>query len=464
MKSLFAVFLLTSSVVAAEPRAYRDVAYAEPKNERQTLDVYAPAEKGKDRPVVVWIHGGGWRAGDKRDVQKKPEAFVEKGFVFVSTNYRFVPKATVKEMTADIAKAIRWVHDHAKEFGGDPNSIFVMGHSAGAHLAALVCTDDRYLKAEGLSLAMIKGCVPVDTAVYDVAKQIESVAPTQAARAASYRSTFGDSQSQKELSPVTYVAKGKNIPPFLILHVADRPDSGAQSRTLAETLEGAGVSAKVVAAEGKDHGTINSELGLAEDGPTKALWEFVDGVLKKSSVEEEDGGEEGFASLFNGTDLTGWEYGPVPVTKKPISEKLEGKPATSDGVFSVRDGMIVASGKRIMALYTAQQFNKDFQFKLEFRVGTEKPKDNSGIYIRGPQLQLDAVTEGGLTGVFKKLTKFKPGDWNEIEITVTGTEAICKCNGEMIGKPMTVPEMGTIGLQSEYGAFEFRKIEIKEGK
>lgn len=172
--------------------------------------------------------------------------------------------------------------------------------------------------------------------------------------------------------------------------------------------------------------------------------------------------EEGFTSLFNGTDLTGWDYGPVPVTKKPIIEKLEGKTATNDEVFKVRDGMIAASGKRIMAIYTDREFNKDFQFKLEFRVGTEKPKDNSGIYIRGPQLQLDAVTEGGLTGVFKKMTKFKPGDWNEIEITVTGTEAVCKCNGEMVGKAMSVPEKGTIGIQSEYGEFEFRRIRVKE--
>ena len=77
-------------------------------------------------------------------------------------------------------------------------------------------------------------------------------------------------------------------------------------------------------------------------------------------------------------------------------------------------------------------------------------------------MDVDAVTEGGLTGVFKKLNKFKPGDWNEIEITVTGTEAISKCNGEVIGRPMTVPEAGTIGLQSEYGEFEFRRIRIKE--
>ncbi|HTU22118.1 MAG TPA: DUF1080 domain-containing protein [Gemmataceae bacterium] len=172
--------------------------------------------------------------------------------------------------------------------------------------------------------------------------------------------------------------------------------------------------------------------------------------------------EEGFSALFNGKDLTGWQYGPVPVTKKPIIEKLEGKTATKDKVFAVSEGAIVANGKRTMALYTAKEYNKDFQFKLEFRTTAEKPKNNSGIYIRGPQLQLDAVTEGGLTGVFKKLKKFKPGDWNEIEITVKGAEAVCKCNGERIGKPMKIAATGTIGLQSEHGQFEFRRIRIKE--
>src|SRR5215475_4811085 len=164
MRILIAVTLLIATgEVAAEPKIQRDVPYVEPKNERQTLDVYAPTTGG-DHPIVFWIHGGGWRQGNKSGVQQKPQAFVDKGFVFVSTNYRFVPQVTVKDMTGDIAKAIRWAHDHAKDFGGNPNSIFVMGHSAGAHLAALVCTDDRYLQAEGLSLSLIKGCVPVDTA------------------------------------------------------------------------------------------------------------------------------------------------------------------------------------------------------------------------------------------------------------------------------------------------------------
>lgn len=276
--AVLSLLLFAFLLPADESKVHRGLAYAEPKNERQTLDVYA-APEGKDRPVVLWIHGGGWRRGDKASVQKKPQAFVEKGFVFVSTNYRFVPRVTVKEMAGDIAKAIRWVHDHAKDYGGDPRSIFVTGHSAGAHLAALVCTDDRYLKAEGLSLSVIKGCVPVDVSVYDIPMRLKDGG---AVPPATFTEVFGKTEeSHRDLSPVTHIARGKNIPPFLILHVADRPETKAQSHWLAGKLKEAGVAAQVVAAEGTTHGTINSNLGSPKDSPTRRMWEFMARALKQ---------------------------------------------------------------------------------------------------------------------------------------------------------------------------------------
>jgi acetyl esterase/lipase len=271
------IFILAPLLVS-EPKAHRDLAYAGTKNDWQTLDVYAPAG-GKGHPVVVWVHGGGWQAGDKKDVDKKLQAFVDKGFVLVSVNYRLLPdKVTIQQMAQDVAKAIRWTHDHAGDYGGDPDTMFVLGHSAGAQLAALVCTDERYLKAEGLPLTPIKGCVPVDGDTYDVPLQIQTV---EQRRADIYRKKFGDADSQKDLSPVTHAAKGKDIPPFLILHVAGHPETKAQSQRLAKALQEAGVSAKAYPAEGKNHTTINADLGLADDKPTQALFEFLGGVLKK---------------------------------------------------------------------------------------------------------------------------------------------------------------------------------------
>jgi len=173
MKAVAAFLLLGASAFASETKVHRDLAYTEPKNERQTLDVYAPAE-GKEHPVVFWIHGGGWQTGDKSDVHDKPQAFVTRGFVFVSTNYRLLPNVDMETIIRDVAKSLGWVHNHIAEYGGDPKRIFVMGHSAGAQLAALVCIDDRYLKADGVPFDVLKGCVPVDGDTYDVPAIIET--------------------------------------------------------------------------------------------------------------------------------------------------------------------------------------------------------------------------------------------------------------------------------------------------
>ena len=208
----------------------RNIPYADPAEERQVLDVYSPPN-AKNLPVVFWIHGGGWQGGDKTDVQIKPKVFTDKGFVFVSTNYRLLPSVDMATIVRDVAKSIRWVHDHIAEYGGDPNRLFVMGHSAGAQLAALICTDERYLKAEGLSLAIIKGCVPVDGDTYDVPAIIETAETRRRVHGLpqakfGHREKFGnDPAKHRDFSAVTHVAKDKGIPPFLILYVADHPDT-----------------------------------------------------------------------------------------------------------------------------------------------------------------------------------------------------------------------------------------------
>ncbi|WP_406698222.1 alpha/beta hydrolase [Singulisphaera sp. Ch08] len=277
-------FALLSEAQAQDVK--RNIAYADPAQERQVLDVHSP-RNAKDLPVVFWIHGGGWQAGDKTSVQIKPQAFMDQGFVFVSTNYRLLPNVDMATIVRDVAKSIRWVHDQIAEYGGDPERIFVMGHSAGAQLAALICTDDRYLKAEGLSLAITKGCVPVDGDTYDVPAIIETAETRrrvhdQPQAKYGHREKFGnDPAKHRDLSAVTHVAKDKGIPPFLILHVAEHPDTSAQAQRLASVLKSAGVSVKVVGAQESNHNKINADLGLPNDPATKALFEFVGDALKK---------------------------------------------------------------------------------------------------------------------------------------------------------------------------------------
>ena len=264
----------------------RDIPYAAPAHERQVLDVYSPPG-AKDLPVVFWIHGGGWQTGDKSSVQLKPRAFMDKGFVFVSTNYRLLPHVDMGTIVRDIARSIRWVHDHIAEYGGDPRRLLVMGHSAGAQLAALVCIDDRYLKAEGLSLAIIKGCVPVDGDTYDVPAIIETAETRrrvhgQPQATNGHREKFGnDPAKHRDLSAVTHVAGDKGIPPFLIMHVAEHPDTSAQAQRLATVLKGAGVPVKVYGARESTHNKINADLGVPDDPGTRVLFEFVDEALKE---------------------------------------------------------------------------------------------------------------------------------------------------------------------------------------
>lgn len=270
--------LLAGSTLAAEPVVTRDVFYTEAKDKLQALDVYSPPQ-GAKHPVIVWIHGGGWTKGDKAALQKKPQALVEKGFVLVSINYRLVPAVTLKDMMGDIATSIRWARDHAAEHRGDPERLVIMGHSAGAHLAALICTDDRYLKAAGVPMNCLKGCVPIDVSAYDIPKRLKDGGDTPAT---SYTSVFGTTEAeQREWSPVIYVAKDKGIPPFLLLHVASRDSTKTQAHWLAAKLHEIGVAARVVAAEGKTHGTISTDLGGADDPPTIELWRFLDEVTPR---------------------------------------------------------------------------------------------------------------------------------------------------------------------------------------
>jgi acetyl esterase/lipase len=162
-----------------------------------------------------------------------------------------------------------------------------MGHSAGAQLAALVCTDDRYLKAEGLSLAIIKGCVPVDGDTYDVAAIIET-AETRCRVHGLPQATYGhrekfgnDPAKHLDFSAVMHVAKDKGIPPFLIMHVAEHPDTSAQAQRFASVLKAAGVPVSVFGARDSTHNKINADIGLPDDPGTKAVFKFVDEALRK---------------------------------------------------------------------------------------------------------------------------------------------------------------------------------------
>lgn len=235
----------------------------------QAIDYWAAPSP--DAPLVVFVHGGGWSRGDKRMMagSDKLEHWNARGYAVASVNYRLVPEATVEQQAADIAAALAHLKTRSGPLGFDPERIALVGHSAGAHLVALVGTDPAYLQGVGLSLDAIDGVVPLDGAAYDVAAQVSDGPPVMHR---TYRQAFGtDAARQARLSPTRH-ADAPNAARFLILHV-ERDDGQRQSEALAAALRAAGTPVEVEGLPGtglRGHARINRELG-DPDYPATAM-------------------------------------------------------------------------------------------------------------------------------------------------------------------------------------------------
>ncbi|MCC6490832.1 MAG: alpha/beta hydrolase [Candidatus Hydrogenedentes bacterium] len=263
-------------------RITRDIPYSSAPLEKprlNQLDIYRPLN-GSNLPVLVFIHGGSWRYGDKRFVSEKPAYFTAQGFVFVSVNYQLAPEVSHPVYVQDVAKAIAWLQGHVAEYGGDPKRMVVMGHSSGAHLSALVATDDRYLKEAGSGLDALRGVIVLDGGGYDIPRMANSGEPFAKSR---YDKAFTeDTAVWKDASPITYVAPDKGIPPFLLVHAGKRQASADQAKEFAAALQGAGVRAEIFHEPGKNHLTINSSIGKNGDATTEAILSFIKSVASPS--------------------------------------------------------------------------------------------------------------------------------------------------------------------------------------
>ncbi|MBB4640300.1 alpha/beta hydrolase [Rhizorhapis suberifaciens] len=263
------------SLAAAVPAA-RDAEgppakeYAYGENASQRLDFWPG--RGKKAPVILYVHGGGWSQGDKaHDISDKAEHFVGQGYAFASMNYRLVPQATVEQQAADVANAVAWLRNRTNELGIHRRRMVLMGHSAGAHLVALIATDPAYLKAAGVPLDAIAGVVLLDGAAYHVPTQLH-VGGEDLQRMR--RNAFGDNIARHmRLSPDSHTAK-PNVRRFLILHV-NNPSTIAQSRGLAVLLKKAGTQVTVRMIRNSDHMRLNRHIGDEGDEATKLTDAFL---------------------------------------------------------------------------------------------------------------------------------------------------------------------------------------------
>jgi len=223
-----------------------------------SLDIYTPASNGA-HPVIVMIHGGSWRSGNKGSgavTAPKPQFFTNNGFVFISINYRLSPAVIYPEQVEDVAAALAWVHQHIGAYGGDPWQLYVMGHSAGGQLAALVATDDRYLAIHDMKPSDLSGVILLDAAGLDIPG---TMSPSLSF---TYTTAFGnDPETWKEASPINYVAPDKGIPPFLVCYTFQVVPFTQSSQEFASLLAYAGVKVWSYAAANKNAQLDHDDVG-----------------------------------------------------------------------------------------------------------------------------------------------------------------------------------------------------------
>jgi acetyl esterase/lipase len=257
---------------------YPNIVYdkSAPDTRYTSLDVYTLDPVEPKSPVMVFVHGGGLRVGDKassKDLDPKPEFFNSKlGYIFVSVNYRLLPGGRYPTNVQDVANALAWVHSNIADYGGDPAQIFLMGHSAGAGLVTQVATDGAFLKKAGKDLRILKGVISNEGSSYDLTAEGFDVKRAEASYGPDWR----------KASAISYVAKGRDIPPFLLIHVKNGTGISAgsqkQANDFAAALRAAGIRADLLPVDHVEHFGANERLGEPGDVITATVEAFLSSI------------------------------------------------------------------------------------------------------------------------------------------------------------------------------------------
>ncbi len=277
----FALILASLTLVLAHHATAAPQTFTYGSDKRQNLDVYpATGVNAKsDLPVVVWVHGGGWRHGDKDNPTGSNlcKTWSAAGIVMVNLNYRLTPDVVHPAHVQDVAAGIAWVHKNIAAHGGNPRKVFLLGHSAGAHLVALVATDPQYLKAHGLTPATaLAGVMPIDTASFDLNSTRSPLVRDM------IKDAFGaDRIKLEEASPLVHARrKYGTYPPFVIAAVKQRPEAVGESEAFRKALPKAEFILMDYPRCGQlmAHGMIARDLFDLDNKMTKQLLAFVRGA------------------------------------------------------------------------------------------------------------------------------------------------------------------------------------------
>lgn len=303
MKASLSLLALTAALLLARPvcaeshasgkaneigktykvRELHDLAYVAGKDRDASshkLDLYIPQGK-KAFPVLVFVHGGCWSFGDKSGGDLYPafaRTLAARGIVVVLPNYRLSPWVKHPAHVKDVARAVAWAKKNAAKYGGDPKRLFVGGHSAGGHLAALLATDEQYLKAEGLSDKDLRGVVAV-SGVYRIPDKLEFNWPNTGEKITLHSNPFdfvfgGDHKAREAASPVCHVRAG--LPPFLLLYAdRDLPLIPEMTKDFAAALKDKKDDVTARKIDSRNHNNIVFAATRADDPVIRAVVEFI---------------------------------------------------------------------------------------------------------------------------------------------------------------------------------------------
>lgn len=249
-----------------------------------SLDIYYNSALDIKKPIVIYVHGGGWSVGDKSNqIDNKVNLFQSLGYLLVSVNYRLSPfpyelnnpnRIMYPTHNNDFADAIKWVFDNIDQYGGNPNKIALLGHSAGAHLVSLTGTNSTFLENVGLNLTDIKGVATIDTQGYNVLNQIQDNNNL-------YINAFGTNMNSNiDASPVFNIDNGTSYPMFFVAKRGSM-DRIAIANNFITTLEQSGISVSQIDGSIYDHGGINNAIGEPNETLiTNALKSFLEACFE----------------------------------------------------------------------------------------------------------------------------------------------------------------------------------------
>lgn len=253
MKKITYLSIILATLLSSclSSKKIKDLAYAD-KGERNLLDIYRPNNEKKLHDVIVFIHGGSWDTGKKDTYWFLGRNFARKGKVFVAINYPLAPEAQYQEMGYDCAKAIKWVKENIKQYGGNPDKIFLMGHSAGGHLAALINQDPKYFAKAGIKNP-IKGVILDDPFGLDIDQYLKAQINTDDKYVPGFLQVFSrDEKAWIDASPM-YKIDNINNPYLMFVGGKSFPAIKKQTPIFEDKMKTANKQVSLEVIKGKKH-------------------------------------------------------------------------------------------------------------------------------------------------------------------------------------------------------------------